>query len=62
MNKHLISSCSLICLNGHSNEMSAIGMHDCYCAAFPQTVDNIVEVLDTIQVWPEEVVEDMGSE
>ena len=39
-----------------------IGMYDCYSTTFPQTVNDIVEILDTIQVWPEEVVGDMGSE
>ena len=37
-------------------------IHDTACTTFPQTVNDIVEVLDDIQVWPEEVVEDMGSE
>ena len=41
--------------------MSLLPMHDTACTAFPQTVNDIVEVLDAIQVWPEDVVEDMGS-
>ena len=39
-----------------------IGMHDTACTGFLQTVNDIVQVLDAIQVWPEDVVEDMGSE
>ena len=67
MSKHLISnySASLTYLNGHSNKMSlfhVIGMHNAACIGFPQTVIDILEVLDTIQAWPDDVVEDMGPE
>ena len=65
MNKHLISSCSIIYLNARSNKMTllfVIDIHDTACTTFPQTVNDIVEVLDDIQVWPEGVVEDMGPE
>ena len=42
--------------------LCVIDIHDTACIGFPQTVIDILEVLDTIQAWPEEVVEDMGPE
>ena len=52
----------VVVIKHHFYLLLACIVHDTACIAFPQTVNNIVEVLDTIQVWPEEVVEDMGSE
>ena len=52
----------VVVMNVTSLWLPVIGMLDTAYTAFLQTVNNIVEVLDTIQVWPEEVVEDMGSE
>ena len=42
--------------------LPVIDMHNAACIAFPQTIIDILEVLDTIQAWPEEVVGDMGPE